>query len=326
MMRRRVFLACCVALLPARTSRAQQSTKVWRIGFLGDSPASASGWRVQHIRAGLADLGYVEGRNFVIEARWTEGQRERLASLANELTRLNVDVIVTHGVNGALAAKAATLKIPIVVANAADFVENGLVASLSHPGGNITGLSDQVLQHASKQAELLKEVLPKLDSLGVLWQRDNPTGKRMAEEVQVAAQRLGLRVRSISATNADEIRQAFEVLAKARVGGVIVVNTVLAANNRAQIAQLALQKRLATISSAVQFAEVGGLMSYGADLTQYYRRAATLVDKILKGAKPADIPIEQPTIIQLVINMKTAKALAITIPQSILVRAAKVIE
>ncbi len=307
--------------------KAQQQGKVWRIGFLGDgSAATRATESIDPFRDALTELGYVAGRNVSIDVRWTEGNAERRIQLAAELVRLKVDVIVTHGVVAARAVKAATTTIPIVVAVSADFLGSGLVTSLAHPGGNLTGMTDQVADLAAKEVQLLKETLPRMQRLALMWESASPAAARGAEDTQTAACSMGLRILPLLITNAEDIERAFEEAAKRKADAVIVMHTPLTVGLRVRIAQLALEKRLPLMSSPTQFTDAGALISYGTDLTKYFRHAAVLVDKILKGAKPADLPVEQPTKFELVINLKTAKALGLTIPQSILLRADRVIE
>ena len=318
------LLALGVAPLAAE---AQQAGKVWRIGFLGDGSASTRATEsIDPFRDALTELGYVAGRNVSIDVRWTEGNAERRIQLAAELVRLKVDVIVTHGVVAARAVKAATTTIPIVVAVSADFLGSGLVTSLAHPGGNLTGMTDQVADLAAKEVQLLKETLPRMQLLALMWESASPAAARGAEDTQTAARSMGLRILPLLITNAEDIERAFEEAAKRKADAVIVMHTPLTVGLRVRIAQLALEKRLPLMSSPTQFTDAGALISYGTDLTKYFRHAAVLVDKILKGAKPADLPVEQPTKFELVINLKTAKALGIKIPQTVLLRADRVIE
>ncbi len=315
------------ALAAPLASFSQQQSRVWRIGYLGDGTAAQrAADSFEPFREAMAELGYVDGRNITIEVRWTEGSAERRTMLATELVRLKVDVIVTHGLQAAQIVKAATTSIPIVVAVASDVLRSGLVASLARPGGNLTGMTDQVVELAGKEVELFKEVLPRMRRLAIMWESTNPGGVLQSDDLQAAARKLGLEVEPIKIDNADDIERAFSLARKKQVDAVVLAHTPLLVRNRAQLARLALAQRLPTMSAPSQFAEAGALMSYGPDLTKYFKRAAYFVDKILKGAKPADLPVEQPTKFELVVNLKTAKALGITIPQSILARADKVIE
>jgi putative ABC transport system substrate-binding protein len=306
---------------------AQQPGKVWRIGYLGDgSAATRSADTFDAFRESMAGLGYVAGRNIVFELRWTDNVADRRTMLADELVNLKVDVIVTHGVLAALAVKAATKSIPIVIAVAADVLGTGLVESLARPGGNLTGMTDQVAELAGKQLQLLKEALPRIRRLALLQDSTNPAAVLAAQDMQTAAHQLGLRIQLVSFRTAEDIEPAFDAAAKQRADAVFISHTPLTVGLRKRIAEIALKARLPLMSAPAQFPEAGAFISYGPDLTTYFRRAAYFVDKILKGAKPADIPVEQPTKFELALNMKTAKTLGIRIPNSILVQATKVID
>jgi putative ABC transport system substrate-binding protein len=319
-------LVLSVLAAPA-LAEAQPASKTWRIGFLGDGSASA---RVAHtlgpLREGLRELGYVEGRDFTLEVQWSEGNPERLRENAAAFVRQKVDVIVTHGLRGSRVAKEATSTIPIVVAAAADMVGSGLVASLARPGGNVTGISDQAAEVSVKEIELLAELLPNLQAVAVLWNRANATAGRAAQALQGAARDRGIRTLALEFAHGDEIERIVETASKARAGALIVVHDALTIEHRRQIAQLTMTKRLPTISAATVFAEAGGLMSYGPDLAALIKRSALFIHKVLRGAKPADLPVEQPTRFELVLNLKTAKALGITVPGTLLLRADRVIE
>lgn len=306
---------------------AQAPGKVWRIGFLGDgSPEARAAHTLEPVREGLRELGYVEGRNLTLDARWSAGSRERLVANAAEFVRQKVDLIVTHGVRGTQAAKAATSTIPIVVAAAADMVGAGLVANLARPGGNVTGSSDQASEVSLKEIELMSELLPGLQEVGVLWNRVNALAGHTAKGLQAAARDRALKVTAFEITRADEIDRAIEAAGRARVGALIVVHDAVTIEHRAAIAQLALRRRLPTISAATVFAEAGVLMSYGPDLAALCRRAALFIDRIFKGAWPGDIPVEQPTRFELVVNLKTARALGVTVPPALRLRADRVLE
>jgi putative ABC transport system substrate-binding protein len=320
------LLLAFTLFFPPLTAAAQPTGKVWRVAFLGDGSAAM---RADHtlapFREGLRELGYVEGQNVIIEERWPDGQRERLPALAEELVRLEVDVIVTYGVPAARALKTATTTLPIVVAVAADMVGSGLVESLPRPGGNVTGISDQITDLSGKNVQFLQEILPGLTQVAVLRNPINPGAVRSAEATQTAARQLGLQVSALDVRSLEEIAETLEVAAKGGIGAVIVVHDALMTEHRAQIAQLALQNRLPAVSAAILFTKAGGLMSYGPDLSTYFKRAAVYVDKILKGVKPADLPVEQPMKFELVINLKTAEALGLTIPPTLLFQATEVI-
>jgi len=267
----------------------------------------------------------VEGQNFAIEERWAEGRAERLPDLAADLVRLKVDVIVTGSTPGARAAKQATTKIPIIAVVVGDPVGTGLVASLARPGGNLTGLSDITVDLSAKRLELLKEVAPTASRVAVLWNPTHPTNPLQLRETQVAAQALGLTLQPVVVGSSDELERAFAAMMRERASALLVLAETLTLLHRRRLADLAAKNRLPAMYPFREQAEAGGLMSYGPSIPDMYRRAAVYVDKILKGAKPADLPVEQPTRFELVINLKTAKALRLTIPPSVLIRAEEVI-
>jgi putative tryptophan/tyrosine transport system substrate-binding protein len=308
-------------------TEAQQPKKVYRIGYLQTSSREQLLHLTKALKEGMQDLGYVEGRDITFEHRFADGKPERLPALATELVRLKVDVIVTATNPTTVAAKLATSTIPIVMANGNDPVGAGLVASLARPGGNISGLTQDVGDELwGKRLELLKEVVPKLSRVAILWRpsfEPNATRKKPTEEV---AQKLGLVVRFTEFQEADDFKNAFASMGKERVGGVLVFGDPVAFERRAQIADFAVRNRLPTIYNIREFVEVGGLMSYGASLADQWRRAATYVDQILKGAKPAELPVEQPMKFEFIINVKTAKQIGLTIPPNVLARADKVIK
>jgi putative tryptophan/tyrosine transport system substrate-binding protein len=328
-MDRRTFLAGTGAVLLAAPleGEAQQPTKVWRIGWLGDGTRSARETNtLTPFREGLRELGYVEGKNILIDARWSEGNDERLARDAAEFVRLNVDVIVTHGSPGGAAAKKATATIPIVIATAGDLVGEGLVASLARPGGNVTGTNDQASEVIMKSIDIIAELVPGLRRVAVLSHGGNPLPTRMSEALQAAARRRSILPIPLTATRPADVAGLIDTAVREHARGLIIVLDPWTLSNRAQIAQLALAKGLPVVAASRLFAEAGALASYGADIPAVYKHAAVFVDKILKGAKPADLPVEQPTKFELVINLKTAKALGLTIPQSLLGRADEVIQ
>jgi len=315
-----------VVTLPV-PAHAQSPGRPWRIGFLGDGSAQARASNtLDPLREGLRDLGYREQQNIAIEVRWSEGRRERLPELARELVRLNVDVIVTHGIPAVLATKSATTTIPIVIGAAADLLGAGIISSLSHPGGNVTGINDQTTDLSAKEVDILRDALPRMKRVAVLWNRANPGAVMTSKAIQTAARDTGLHVISLAFERPEELNTALDEAVKDRAEAVIVTHDTMTVGHRGRIAELALARRLPTISASSLFAAAGGLMNYGPDLAQMFKRAATFVDKILKGAKPADLPVEQPTKFQLVINVRTAKALGLTLPQSLLLRADHVIE
>ena len=322
-------------LTPPLAAEAQQAGKVHRIGFLSPSSrsdperlASPFGERgLAAFRQGLRDLGYVEGQNIAIEYRWAEGRFERLPDLAAELVRLKVDVIVSVVTQATLAAKNATGTIPIVLVAAGDPLGSGLVANLARPGGNVTGPSSMYGDLAGKQLELLKETVPKVSRVAVLWNPANAVWQaQMLRQTEIAARALGLQVQLLEARGPDELEGAFAAMTRERVSALLVQVDVIFALHARRIADLAAKRRVPAMYGSREHVETGGLMSYAPNIPDLFRRAATYVDKILKGAKPADLPVEQPTKFELVINLKTAKALGLKIPQSVLIRADEVIQ
>ena len=327
-MERRTFMAMLTGgiVVAPLAVEAQQAGKVYRIGVLIHSSASIYERRIEAFRQGLRDLGYVEGKNVTLEYRWSEGKLDRLPQLAAELIRGQVDVIVTHSAGG-LAAKRATTTIPIVMATALDPIGTGLVASLARPGGNVTGLSLQTSKgFAGKWLQLLKEAVPKLSRVAVLWNRANLGVASQVNDIEAAAQTLGVRLERLEFRGADQIEGALAAIVAKRPDGLIVPNDSAAFQERARIVAFAAKHRLPTIYAVRETVEVGGLMAYGQGSIELWRHAAVYVDKILKGAKPANLPMEQPTTFEFVINLKTAKALGLTIPQSLLGRADEVIQ
>ena len=314
------------ALAWAGAARAQAPAKVRRMGFLSPwTPGDSAPW--QHaFRLALRDLGWIEGKNISIEYRYAEGRYDRLPDLAADLVRLKVEVIVTSVPPDAVAAQKATRAIPIVMAAGGDPVASGLVESLARPGGNITGLSQMGQELAGKRLELLKEMVPKLSRVAVLLNPQGVGSPLTWKELQLPARRLGIQLHSLEVRGPDDFDQAFEAATRARAGALFITGDPVIVTNLKRIVDFAKKSRLPSIFHFSEFADAGGLVTYGPDRADLFRRAATFVDKILKGAKPGDLPIEQPTKFELVINMKTAKALGITIPQSILVRADRVIE
>jgi putative ABC transport system substrate-binding protein len=329
-MPRRAFLAITAGGLLAAplAAGAQQSTKVFRIGILGTYPPTtpefAHLWEA--FFQGLQACGYIEGRNLVVERRFMEGKVERLPELAAELVRLNVSVIVAGGQPPPVAAKHATATIPIVMTNFSDPVGLGLVTSLSRPGGNITGLAFLTVELVGKQLQLLKEAVPRVSRVGLLTNPSNPGAALQRRGAETTARSLGLQIQVLEVQRPDELAGAFAAMTSDHAGAVLLPGDSLFFHHGTQIADLALKSRLPALFTPREFAEAGGLLAYGADLGDVYRRAAVYVDKILKGARPGDLPIEQPTKFELVINLKTAKALGLTIPQSLLQRADQVIE
>jgi len=328
MMNRRTFLCGLTlgTLSAPLTVDAQQPGKVARIGVLSQGSSTSGPHIREAFRQGLRDLGYAEGQNIVIEYRYAEGKAERLPDLAAELLRLKVDVIVAGGTLAPLAAKHATGTIPIVMSAAGDPVGTGLVPSLAKPGGNVTGLSNFSADLTAKRLQLLKEILPGVSRVAVLWNGANPIAALLMRETEAAARTLGLQVQSLEVRGPDEFENALPAAVSGGAGALFVVDDPLVFIARLRIADFAARNRLPMTAIYREFAEAGGLMTFGANLADLNRRAAIYVDKILKGAKPADLPVEQPTKFDLVINLKTAKALGLTIPQSLLVRADEVIQ
>ena len=325
---RRTFLAHAAALLTAPlAAEAQQEGKVYRIGVLINSSASVYAKRTEALRRGLRDLGYVEGTTIALDYRWSEGRQERLPQLAAEVVRDKVDVIVTHNAGG-LAAKGATTTIPIVMATSLDPIGTGLVASLARPGGNVTGMSHGTTEgFAGKWLQLLKEAVPKLSRVAVLWNRANRGGTAsQVHDIEAAARTLGVHVQLLDFRGPDQVEGALTAMATTRPDALIVPSDAAAFQQRARIIAFAAKNRLPTIYPAGETVEVGGLMAYAPSQIESWRRAATYVDRILKGAKAADLPMEQPTTFELVITLTTAKALGLTIPPSLLARADQVIE
>jgi putative tryptophan/tyrosine transport system substrate-binding protein len=306
-------------------ARAQQPTKLPTIGFLGSTAPSAESQRTAAFVQRLRELGWIEGRTVTIEYRWAEGRTERFAEIAAEFVRLKVDVMIAGGTPTAVAAKRATAAIPIVFAMTGDPVGTGLVAHLARPGGNVTGLSTQTTDTASKRIELLRETLPHLRRLAILANVNSPVVVLEMSEVQAAAKTLGLEVITLEVRQAEGIERTFEAL-QGRADGLYVCADPLVSANRSRINALALAVRLPTMHDLREYAVPGGLMSYGPNIPDLFRRAGDYVDKILRGSNPADLPVEQPTKFELVINLKTAKALGLTIPESFLLRADEVIE
>jgi putative ABC transport system substrate-binding protein len=303
------------------SSQAQQPGKVPHIGFL-----SLSGANQEAFRQGLRDLGYIEGKNIAIESRTAANRADRLSVLAGELVDLKVDVIVAAGSQAVHAAQRTTKSIPIVMTSSSDPVGTGFVASLAHPGGNITGLSLVGPDLSTKRLEMLKEVILGVSRVAVFWNPDDPAAKISLRETQDAAKAQAMHLQILEIREASDFESAFRAANKGRARALILLPAPIVATQAKQIAELALKNNLPAISPVSEFPNAGGLMSYGANLADLYRRAATYVDKILKGAKPADLPVEQPTKFELVINLKTAKQIGLTIPPNVLARADKVIK
>jgi putative ABC transport system substrate-binding protein len=306
-------------------TEAQQPAKIVRIGFLGAASQSATAARIEVFRNRLRELGYVEGKNIVIESRWAEGKIERLPELAAELVRLKVDIIVTSSAAPTRAAKEATTTISIVMANDNDPVGSGHVASLARPGGNVTGLATFAPELSGKQLELLKEIIPKLSRVAVLGNSANSGNAQLLKEVEIAAKAFKVQLQYLDVLDPKDIEPAFRAASKERAGAVLLLASPVLFAQRTQIAELAIKNRLPAMYPQSDYMEAGGLMYYGANTADLYRSAATYVDKILKGRTPADLPVEQPMKFEFIINLKAAKAIGLTIPPNVLVRADKVI-
>lgn len=319
-----VVVAVVTALTTPLVAGAQQAGKVWRIGWLTEAPDLGLGASL--FIAGLRELGYVEGRNLVIEYRFAGGRIERLAELAADLVRADVDVIAAPGTREALALKATTSTIPIVMVYPGDPVGVGLVTSLPHPGGNITGTSLMFPDLGGKRLELLRELVPTLRHVAILSNPNNAATAADVRATETAAKSIGLEVRVVGVESEERLGAALADLAKDRPDALLVLQDTILFRNRGRIAEFAMRNHVVSAFPARIYVEAGGLVSYGPDLQAVAARAALYVDKILKGAKPADLPIEQPSKFELVINMRTAKALDLTIPQSLLLRADRVIE
>ena len=324
--RRRRFLIATGALLAASLARAQPAGKVYRIGFLGNSTAALEVNLVGPFREGLRDLGYVEGRNVLIEYRWAEGNYERFPALIAELIALKVEVIVTAGTPASLAVKEATTSIPLVMVAVGDPVGSDLVASLARPGGNLTGLVSIAPDLEGKRLELLTEVVPKLSHVAFLLNPANAFHVTSEKQARAAAKLLHLKVGFVAARAESEFDRAFQAISNQRPGALVMLADRLFLHHRARIVDFAARNRLPTVYAYAELVEAGGLMSFGPSYPGMHRRAAYFVDRILKGVKPADLPMEQPSKFELVINLKTAKALGLTIPRFVLLRADQVIE
>jgi putative ABC transport system substrate-binding protein len=305
---------------------AQESNRVWRIGFLGAGSHSSDDPRVEALRQGLRELGYAEGRNLAFEFRWAGGNANRLPALAVELAKLNVDAIVTQGTQATDAARRAVRTVPIVFAVAGDPVGTGLVASLARPGGNVTGLTDIAPEIAGKRLELLREAVPGIARIAVLWNPANSSAAPQMKDTAAVAHSLGLPIRSLELRDVNQLEGAFVTAVQDQARAVIVLSDGALYGRRVQIGQLAAKHRLPCVAWTPEFADSGCLFAYGANVVEMHRRAAMFVDRILKGASPGGLPVEQPTKFDLVINLKTAKVLGLTIPPSLLARADQVIE
>ena len=320
------ILFAVILLAVGVIAEAQQPAKIARIGYLTAGSLSAQTARIEAFRQGLRELGYVEGKNIVIELRFAEGKLDRQSELAAELVRLKVDVIVSAGPTVTRAAKELTVTIPIVMAQDGDPVANGFVASLARPGGNVTGLSALSPELSGKRLELLKETVPKLSRVAALGSSIEPNNAQILRETELAAGAFGVKLEYLDVLSPKDIETAFRAASKGRAEGVLVLQSRVFTTQRKQIVELAVTGRFPAIYSSREYVEGGGLMTYGVNFTDLYRRAAVYVDKILKGAKPANLPVEQPTKFEFIINLKAAKQIGLTIPPNVLARADRVIK
>jgi putative ABC transport system substrate-binding protein len=321
-----VVLLIGLALASVHPAEAQQPAKVPRIGVISQGSLSSTARNIKAFREGLRDLGYVEGQNITIEYRYAEGVDERFPNLADELVQLKINVIVANSTPATQAAKNATRTIPIVMINVSDPVGTGLVASLAHPGGNVTGLSNLNSDLGGKQLELLKEAFPKVSRVAILWDPGNAGNATWLEDMKVTAGPLRITLQPLEVHGPDDLERALLAIKKEHADALSVLANAVTNTNRARIADFAAKSRLPAMYPNNLSVETGGLMSYGPNPADLYRRAATYVDKILKGAKPADLPVEQPTKFELIINLKAAKQIDLTIPPNVLVRADRVIK
>jgi len=320
-----VVLTVSLTLAPV-AGEAQQAGKVHRIGFLGNSTPALEANLVGPLREGLRELGYVEGQNILIEYRWAEGKYERLAALVAELLARNVEVIVTAGTPASLAVQKATTSVPLVMVAVGDPVATGLVASLARPAGNITGLTSMGDELEGKRLELLRELIPTLSQVAALTNSGNASLKKASEVLQAVAAALKIKVLVVDVRSADQLDGAFDIIVQKHPHALLVPGDRVFLTNRVRIVQFAAQRRLPAMSAYRELVEAGGLISFGPSYAGMHRRAAFYVDRILKGAKPGDLPVERPTTFEMVINLKTAKALGLTIPQTLLLRADQVIQ
>jgi len=326
---RLIGLAVIVTLslnLAPLAAQGQQTGKLYRIGFLGNSTAALEAHLVGPFRDGLRDLGYLEGRNALIEYRWAEGQYERFPALIAQLIALKVDVIVTAGTPATQAVKKATTSVPLVMVAVGDPVATGIVASLKQPGGNITGLTSIAEETEGKRLELLREVLPTVSRVAVLSNPENQSVVAVLKAMRATAQVLGMKLQVLEVRTSGELEETFKAIVRERPGALLVMGDRLFLHNRQRIMDFATKQRLPVVPGHPELVEAGGLMSFGPSYPGMHRRAAYFVNRILKGAKPADLPVERPTKFELVINLKTAKALGLSIPASVLGRADQVIQ
>jgi putative ABC transport system substrate-binding protein len=321
-----VFILSIVILASTHLADAQQPAKIPRIGFLAATKPATVAARVEAFRQGLRELGYVEGKNIVVDYRYAEDNAGRERELAAELARLKVEVIVTTGPTVTRTAKDTTATIPIVFAQDGDPVASGFVASLSRPGGNLTGLSNLSPELSGKRLEFLKEIVPNLSRVAVIGSSIEPNNAQILKETELAAGALKVKLQYLDVRSSNDIETAFQAAAKVRADGAVLLGSVVFNAHRKQIVELAVKHRLPATYTRPEYVEGGGLMTYGPSINDLFRRAATYVDKILKGAKPADLPVEQPKKFELVINLKAAKQIGLTIPPNVLARADRVIK
>jgi putative ABC transport system substrate-binding protein len=328
MIDRRTFATLAAGALLGMTfpALAQQAGKVWRIGFLGKGSRPPDGMVPAPLRKGLQALGHVEGKDIVFEGRWAEVRSERLPALAGELVALKVDLIVSFGGEAAAAAKQATSSIPIVVLNGGDVVETGLISSLAHPGGNVTGVNDQSAVLSAKRLELLKELVPAATRVAVLWNANDRAMTLRYREIERAAQALRVRIEPLGVSEPDDFDVALTAMNRTHPDALMMVTDALTILNRQRVIDYAATHRIPAVYEYGNLVQAGGLMSYGGDMGENFKLAAEYVGKIIKGAKPGDLPVEQPNRYFLVINMNTARALGLAIPQSLLLRADEVIQ
>lgn len=319
-----LFAAFYLSLSPIAS--VAQSARVSRIGFLSPASSSSMASRIAAFSEGLRDLGYVEGRNIATEYRWGDGNDANLTRFAAELIGLKLDVILVHGVAAARAVQRAGSGVPIVCYACGDVLSTGLVSNLGRPDGNVTGITIVAPDVTGKRLQLLQQVVPKLARLGVLWNRDNPVSTLELKETETAARSLGMEVQSVGVRHASDLEGAISSMGKSHADALIVLSDAMLYGQRSEIAALAIANQLPATSFTGEFAKAGGLMAYGPDVLALSRRAATYVDKILKGARPADLPIEQPTKFELIVNLKTARTLQLPVPSSLLVRADEIIQ
>jgi putative ABC transport system substrate-binding protein len=318
-------LLAIISLTTAPFTQAQQPTKVPRIGYLAAVSISAVAARIEAFRRRLRELGYAEGKNFVLESRYAEGKLDRLPPLAAELVRLKVDIIVTAGGQATRAAKQATTTIPIVMTNDPDPVGSGFIASLARPDGNVTGLSTLAPELGGKRLELLREVVPKLSRVAIVGTSTQPGHTHAIKELELAAKVFNVQIQFLDVLESKDIENAFRAATKNRAGGVLTLTSPILRSQRVEVAGIAVKHQIPAIYNDVQFVEAGGLIFYGVSFLDLDRHVATYVDKILKGAKPADLPVEQPKKFEFIVNLKAAKQIGLTIPPNVLARADRVI-